>query len=201
MSGPLARAAPAAPGRPEAAPFLRPRPEVPYSLGMASSAPLTVAHGKVVSIHYTLKSDDGEVIDSSEGFEPLAYLHGSGNIVPGLEESLLGHAVGDEFSVSVPPEAGYGLRDEEGVQSVPRDAFPADAELEVGMRFAAEAPDGEVRPVWIAEVEGDTVTVDFNHPLAGSTLHFAVRVAAIRDATPEETEHGHPHGPDGHHHH
>jgi FKBP-type peptidyl-prolyl cis-trans isomerase SlyD len=159
-----------------------------------------IADGKVVSIHYTLKDGEGEILDSSEGHDPLLYLHGAGNIVPGLERGLLGRTVGEDLEVIVGPDEGYGDRDPAAIRQVPRDAFPDDVELEAGMQFMAEAPDGDVRPVWIAEVEGDVVTVDFNHPLAGTTLHFAVKVAEIRDATAEETEHGHPHGAGGHHH-
>lgn len=156
--------------------------------------------GKVVSIHYTLKNDAGEVLDSSDGQEPLDYLHGSGNIVPGLEQSLLGREVGAKFSVEISPALGFGERDPKGVQQVPRTAFPPDADLEVGQRFTANGPDGEAMVLWVTEIEGDEITVDFNHPLAGETLHFDVHVTAIREASKDEIEHGHPHGPHGHAH-
>lgn len=159
----------------------------------------TVAAGRVVSIHYTLREKD-EVIDSSGGDEPMEYLHGAENIVPGLEEGLTGRSVGETLRVRVEPEKGYGRRDEQAVQQVPREAFPPDAEIEIGMQFLAEGPQGERIPVWIVAESQDEVTVDANHPLAGKVLDFEVSIAGVRDATPEELEHGHPHGDDcGHH--
>jgi FKBP-type peptidyl-prolyl cis-trans isomerase SlyD len=159
-----------------------------------------IADDKVVSIHYTLKDDDGDVIDSSDGGEPLDYLHGHGGIVPGLEGALTGKNVGDSLKVSVPPKDGYGEAEDAPTKSVPRDAFPDDVELEVGMQFFAQGPKGEPVPVWVAAVDDKTVEIDFNHPLAGQTLHFEVKVISVRDASKEELEHGHPHGPDGHGH-
>jgi FKBP-type peptidyl-prolyl cis-trans isomerase SlyD len=156
---------------------------------------------KVVSIHYTLRDDDGDVIDSSAGSEPLEYLHGHGGIVPGLEAALTGKAAGDKLKVTVAPADGYGEVEEPGPRPVPRTAFPADFEIEVGGQFFVSGPDGEPMPLWIAAVQGDQILVDHNHPLAGENLHFEVEVVSIRDASAEELEHGHPHGPDGHHHH
>lgn len=161
----------------------------------------SIAAGKVVTIHYTLSDDDGTVIDQSEQDDPLHYLHGASNIVPGLERALDGRGVGQKVEVAVKPEEGYGLRDERGVQHVPRDAFPPGMELEEGMQLAVEDPQGRPVPIWITGVAADRVTVDLNHPLAGETLHFAVEVLAIRDATAEERAHGHPHGAHGHDHH
>jgi len=158
-----------------------------------------VADGKVVTFHYTLTNDAGEVIDSSRGGSPMPYLHGGQNIVPGLEKELAGKKVGDALKAVVIPEEGYGAHDPELVQDVPRDAFPADAPLEVGMQFMAESPRGPV-PLWITDIDGDTITIDQNHPLAGETLHFDVEITEIRDASAEEIQHGHPHGPEGHHH-
>lgn len=160
-----------------------------------------IQKGKVVSIHYTLKGDDGEVIDSSEGGAPLDYLHGAGNIVPGLESGLEGRNVGEKLDVKVAPQDGYGVHDPRGVQRVPRQAFPADIDLEPGMQFGAEDPEGDSQTIWIVKVEDENVVIDMNHPLAGKTLHFAVAIAGVRDATGEEVAHGHPHGPHGHHHH
>lgn len=160
----------------------------------------TIAAGKVVLIHYTLKNDVGDVLDSSVGDEPLPYLHGEGNIVDGLEEALLGRSIGDEFSVAVPPEKGYGLREQGEPQAVARDLFPEDLEIEEGMQFMVETDEGHA-PVWVVGVEGDQVLVDGNHPLSGLTLHFTVSIEGLRDATAEEVAHGHPHGPDGHGHH
>lgn len=155
---------------------------------------------KVVSIHYTLKGDGGEVLDASTEGEPLAYLHGFGNIIPGLESALEGKTAGDKVSVTVSPEQGYGQRDEGLVQSVARSAFKGADRLAPGMKFQAGGPQG-TRTVVVTQVEKDLVTVDANHPLAGRTLHFEVEVAAVRDATREEVEHGHVHGAGGHHHH
>lgn len=161
----------------------------------------TVAPGKVVSLHYTLRDPDGDVIDSSDGGEPLAYLHGAGNIVPGLERQLAGKKIGDKLAAVVPPEEGYGVPEGPGPQAVPRASFPDDVELEEGLQFFARGPGGETIPLWVVEVDGDTVLVDGNHPLAGVTLHFDVEVVGLRDATADEQAHGHPHGEGGHHHH
>jgi FKBP-type peptidyl-prolyl cis-trans isomerase SlyD len=166
---------------------------------MSTQASITV--GKVVSIHYTLRDEAGAVLDSSGGGSPLDYLHGAGNIVPGLEEKLEGHAVGDRFQVRVPPEDGYGVHDPRGVQKVPRASFPSEIELEPGMQFGAEDEGGVRSTIWIQAVDADEVTIDLNHPLAGKQLDFDITVAGIRDATEEELAHGHPHGPHGHHHH
>ena len=160
----------------------------------------SIADGKVVHFHYTLKNQAGEVLDSSAGREPMPYLHGAGNIVPGLERQLAGLKVGDTVDATVEPEEGYGTVDDNWPQQVPRDAFPGDIEIQAGMQFFAQSPDGGHFPVWIARVDDDSVWVDGNHPLAGETLYFAVEIVEIRDATAEEQAHGHPHGPDGHGH-
>jgi FKBP-type peptidyl-prolyl cis-trans isomerase SlyD len=160
-----------------------------------------IASGKVVSFHYTLTDAEGELLDSSSGGPPLDYLHGSGNIVPGLEKGLEGRRAGESFRVRVPPGEGYGERDPAGVQQVPRRAFPPDARLEPGTAFRAQDSHGGHATVWIEKVEGDVVTIDLNHPLAGRTLEFEVRIESVRDATGEELAHGHVHGPHGHHHH
>jgi FKBP-type peptidyl-prolyl cis-trans isomerase SlyD len=160
---------------------------------------MKIAHEKVVSIHYTLTNQEGTVLDSSSGSEPLAYLHGFGNIIPGLENALEGKEMGEKLSVTVEPEQGYGARDEQLVQAVPRSAFKGVEELAPGMQFQAEGPQG-TRLVVVTQVAQDIVTVDANHPLAGQTLHFEVEVSEVRAATAEEIEHGHVHGPHGHHH-
>lgn len=162
---------------------------------------LTIRDGKVVLMHYTLRSAKGDVIDTSDGDEPLAYLQGAQNIVPGLESALAGKAVGFRGQVVVQPGEGYGERVDVPPQAVPRTSFPPQLELEVGMQFAAQGPDDEVVPIWIAGFNGDRVLVESQHPLAGATLHFDVEIVAVRDATADELSHGHPHGPDGHHHH
>lgn len=165
-----------------------------------SSTP-QIAADSVVSIHYTLTLDSGDEVDSSRGGEPLLYLHGHGNIVPGLEEELLTRGVGDKFMVTVPAAKGYGERKDDASRRVPRTAFPKGAKLQPGMQFGVQGDDGDVRPVWIVKVEKDEVELDLNHPLAGETLHFQVEVLEVRSATPDELKHGHPHGPGGHHHH
>jgi FKBP-type peptidyl-prolyl cis-trans isomerase SlyD len=162
--------------------------------------PIAIADGSVVTIHYTLTLEDGQIVDSSSGHEPLAYLQGHGNIVPGLEEQLLGRVAGDELEAIVQPADGYGEFDPEGEQQVPRDAFPKGARLDPGMMFHTEDDDGNVQPLWVKAVAGAEVTVTANHPLAGRTLHFKVRIVGVRKGTSEEIEHGHPHGPGGHHH-
>jgi len=162
---------------------------------------LLIADGLVVVLNYTLRTDEGEVIDSSTPDEPMAYLHGADNIVPGLEQALAGKAVGFAGKVSVEPEDGYGEREDLPPQAVPRAAFPADVQLAAGMQFMAEGPNDTHAPIWIDRIEGDQVFVDSQHPLAGKTLNFEVEVLAVRQATPNELSHGHPHGPDGHGHH
>lgn len=158
-----------------------------------------VVSGRVVSIEYTLKNDEGEVLDASEG-SPLFYLHGAHNIVPGLENALVGKAIGDKVDVRVSPEEGYGEKSGMDPQEIARTSFPEDAELHAGLSFAAET-DAGLMPLWITEVADDVVKVTADHPLAGVTLHFAVEVVGIREASESELEHGHAHGPDGHHHH
>ena len=162
---------------------------------------LPIADGLVVVLNYTLRAEDGEVIDSSTADDPMAYLHGADNIVPGLEQALTGKTVGFTGKVVVEPEDGYGEREDVPTQAVPRSAFPSNAELFVGMQFMAEGPDNEQAPIWIVGIEGDKVLVDSQHPLAGKVLNFEVEVLAVRKATEDELRHGHPHGPDGHGHH
>jgi len=160
---------------------------------------MQVANNRVISIAYTLKDNDDNIIDqSSDG--SFCYLHGASNIIPGLEDALTGRAAGDELSVSIPPEQGYGTRDDARIQAVPRDMFPAEHDIEPGMQFHTQGPDGQMLVVTVAKVEHDTVTVDGNHPLAGVQLNFDVTVMDIRDATAEELEHGHVHDPQGHAH-
>jgi FKBP-type peptidyl-prolyl cis-trans isomerase SlyD len=159
------------------------------------SAEAVVADKKVVTIHYSLKNAAGEQLDSSQDGEPMAYLHGALNIVPGLESALDGKTVGTALDVVVAPKDGYGERGPEPFP-VGLDAFPEDMELAKGLQFVAEQ-DGEMIPFWIDRVEETQVFIDPNHPLAGVELHFQVEVVAIRDATEEELEHGHPHGPGG----
>ena len=161
---------------------------------------MTIAANKAVSIDYTLTNDDGDVIDSSAGGAPLVYLQGAGNIIPGLEKALVGKAVGDELDVSVEPEDAYGEYSAELVSTLSASMFEGVDQLEVGMQFHASAPDGQMQIVTIRDLDGDDVTVDGNHPLAGQRLNFKVKVVAIRDASEEEIAHGHVHGEGGHQH-
>jgi FKBP-type peptidyl-prolyl cis-trans isomerase SlyD len=160
---------------------------------------MQIAERTVASFHYTLTDDAGTVIDTSSGRAPLTYLHGAGNIVPGLEKEMAGHETGDKFNVVVTPEEGYGEPEPQLVQVVPREAFQGVDDLQVGMEFQAHTAHGPMS-VAIAKIDGDAVTVDGNHPLAGKTLHFAIEVTDVRDASLEELAHGHVHGEGGHHH-
>ncbi len=159
---------------------------------------MTISHHKVVTIDYTLKNAQGEVLDTSEGQEPLVYLHGAENIVQGLERELESKKVGDTLSAVVSPEDGYGVRNDELIGAVPREMFEADMPIEVGMSFQAETEQG-IQVVTVVDVNDKEVTVDGNHPLAGEYLHFDVKVVAIRDASEEELEHGHVHTESCHH--
>jgi FKBP-type peptidyl-prolyl cis-trans isomerase SlyD len=161
---------------------------------------MKIANGTVVSIDYKLHLGDGVVVDASEAGDPLTYLHGEGQIVPGLERALEGLDVGDARQVVVPPADGYGDAVPHGVQEVDRKAFPADVELKPGLELGAVGPDGEVVNFVVREVKADSVVIDMNHPLAGKTLHFDVTVREVREPTAEEKEHGHAHGPGGHGH-
>lgn len=158
-----------------------------------------IEKNKVVSMHYTGTLEDGSVFDSSEGREPLEFISGVGMIIPGLEEGLEGLAKGDKKKIeNIAPDKAYGQIQEEARQEVPKDQMPQDMELEVGMQLAAQGPQGPI-PVVIAEIKEESVVVDFNHPLAGKTLTFDVEIVEVRDATPEELDHGHVHGPNGEH--
>jgi FKBP-type peptidyl-prolyl cis-trans isomerase SlyD len=158
-----------------------------------------IEKNRVVTFNYTLRDEQGTVIDSSGGRGPLSYLHGKGNIIPGLEQALAGKAAGDKLDVTVAPEQGYGVRDERLVQIVAKAKFGEVAGLSPGMQVRATGAQGP-RIVTVVTVDRDFVTVDGNHPLAGRTLHFSLEVAEVRKATHEEISHGHVHGPGGHHH-
>ncbi len=160
---------------------------------------MNITKDSVASFHYTLKDDDGNTIDTSEGQEPLPYLHGAGNIVPGLERELEGKVIGDKVSVIVKPADGYGELNETLMQELPKSMFAGIDDIEAGMDFQAETDNGQ-QMVTVTKVEGDTVTIDGNHPLAGKNLHFDVEVTEVREASSEELEHGHVHGPGGHEH-
>ena len=160
---------------------------------------MQIANNCVANIHYTLKSSDGEVIDSSAGQEPLPFLCGAKNIIPGLEEALIGKTAGEKLSVEVTPEKGYGEVRDELIQKVPHENFQGVEQIQVGIQFMAQTPWGE-QPVTVIGVEEDGVMLDGNHPLAGQSLTFDVEVVEVREASEEELEHGHVHGPGGHQH-
>jgi|TARA_B110000046_G_scaffold178639_1_gene206731 FKBP-type peptidyl-prolyl cis-trans isomerase SlyD len=161
---------------------------------------MTIKENSAVSFHYTLTDDDGQTLDSSAGKDPLAYLHGAGNIIPGLESALAGKKIGDAMVVAVTAAEGYGEIQQELIQEVPRDAFQGVDSIEVGMQFEAQTGQGGSVPVTVTAVTDDAVTVDGNHPLAGKNLNFDVAIEDVRDATEEELEHGHVHGSGGHEH-
>ena len=160
---------------------------------------MSISRDQVVSIHYTLTDDAGEVIDRSSAGEPFAYLHGHGNLIPGLESELTGRKAGERLVVKVSPADGYGEYDEKLVQQVPRRTLKGVAQVKPGMRLQTHGAEGP-RMLTVTHVAGDLVTLDGNHPLAGKTLNFEVEIAAVRAATAEELAHGHVHGAGGHHH-
>ena len=161
---------------------------------------MKISKGKVVSMHYALRDATGEILDSSEGQAPLEYLHGYGNIITGLEKALETKEAGEKLNaVVIPPEEGYGIREESLVKTVPLSNFQNPQSVEVGAQFQAETSQGP-RLATVTEVDDQNVTVDLNHPLADQTLNFDIDVVAVRDATEEELAHGHAHRPEGHGH-
>ena len=158
---------------------------------------MKISKGKVVSIHYALNDAAGEVLESSEGEAPLEYLHGHGNIIAGLEKALAGKAAGEKLKAVIPPEDGYGVRDEAMVKRLPLSSFKNQDEVHVGAQFQAETSHGP-RLATVTAMDDKNVTVDLNHPLADQTLSFDIEVVAVREATEEELSHGHAHGPEGH---
>lgn len=158
-----------------------------------------MSQARVVTIHYTLTNDEGEVLDTSREREPLTYLEGAQNIIKGLESALSAEDAGASLKVSIEAEDAYGETHDEMIQPVPRSAFEGVEHIEPGMEFQAQTPDG-VQIVRVIAVDAETVVIDANHPLAGERLHFDVEVVSTRVATEEELDHGHVHGPHGHHH-
>ena len=159
---------------------------------------MKVSKDKAVSMHYTLKNDAGEVIDSSEGKEPLDFLQGHGNIIPGLESALEGTNKGDKIEVSVELEQGYGLKMQDAIQEIPRSALQGIDEVTIGMQLQSQDQDGNAFVVTVIEQDKEKITVDANHPLAGETLHFSVRIEDVSDAEAEEHSHGNVHSAGGH---
>lgn len=158
-----------------------------------------ITSNSVVTLDYTLTNDNGEILDKSENGQ-FVYLHGANNIIPGLEKALENKVIEDQFQVVIEPEEAYGNKDETKKQVVGRDMFEPGSPIEIGMQFHAQGPEGDMLVITITEINGDEITIDGNHPLAGERLHFDVQVKEIRPATDEEISHGHVHGPDGHHH-
>lgn len=154
----------------------------------------------VAIIDYILKDDDGDVLDDSQNGE-FVYLHGAQNIIPGLEEALVGKQAGDQVTVSLEPKDAYGEINPERIQIVPRDMFETDEEIVPGMQFHAQSPEGQMMVITVSEVDDDEVTIDGNHAMAGMNLHFDVSVVEVREATAEELEHGHVHAEGGCDHH
>lgn len=161
---------------------------------------MLIARNKVVRFNYTLTDDTAQVLDRSQDGEPLTYLHGGGGIIPGLEAALEGKRAGESFNVRIVAADAYGERDDELVQSVPREMFEDDDAIKVGMQFHSGDDDGETSIVTVVAADAKTVTVDGNHPLAGVPLNFAVTIVEVRDASADEIAHGHAHGEGGHHH-
>jgi len=159
-----------------------------------------IGAGKVVNLAYTLTNSEGDVLDQSDHADPFMYMHGADQIVPGLEAALVGLKAGDKKKVTVEPAEGYGEINDELKLVVKRSQFPADAEIEEGMQFETQTPDGQGVIFTVEIIEEDQVHIDGNHPLAGETLHFDVEVLSVRDVTEEEKAHGHAHGGDGHKH-
>ncbi len=160
---------------------------------------MEIAKHRVVSIEYTLTDDEGTVLDTSRGREPLVYLHGVGQMIAGLEAALTGKTKGDALRVRVAPAEAYGERDDALVQTASRAQLKGVDDVEVGMQFQANGPKGR-QIVTVVAVDGGRITLDANHPLAGVPLSFAVEVVEVRAANPEELKHGHVHGPHGHDH-
>jgi FKBP-type peptidyl-prolyl cis-trans isomerase SlyD len=175
--------------------FDYPKSNILVDLPAENQNTMHISQNKVASIHYTLTDNEGKILDSSAGREPLTYIHGTGNLIPGMEEGMEGKIKGDKFNLKVSPEKGYGVKSDKLLQQVPRSAFGAQP-IEMGMQF--QTNNGQV--VTITKISLDSVTVDGNHPLAGVELNFAVEVLEVRNATSEEISHGHVHGPGGHHH-
>lgn len=154
---------------------------------------LLIGDKLVVSMHYKLTDDDGNLLDSSEGREPLSYIHGAGNIIPGLEKALVGKVQGDSLKVKIEPKEGYGEIIPDLIQTLERSVFQGVEKIEPGMAFEAQAPNGAVQRILVTKVDGDNITIDANHPLAGVSLNFDVEITGVREATKEELEKGHLH--------
>ena len=154
---------------------------------------MNIGDGCVVSIHYKLTDHAGVLIDSSEDKDPLVYMHGTDSLIPGLERELTGRPQGDEFQVTIAPEDGYGLVDEDLIDTVDRSKLSGIDDIQVGMQLESTDPEGNVVFVIVQALSETTITLNANAPLAGHVLNFDIRVDGVRQARPEEVEHGHPH--------
>ena len=161
---------------------------------------MAIGANKVVTLNYKLSDDQGNVIQTTNKNEPFVYISGNNQILPKLEEVINGMLIGSKKNIELSSSDAYGDYDEKAVQQVKKEEFPEDANLEAGMEYMAHSPEGQPIPFVIKEVKENDVTIDFNHPLAGKNLKFDVELVNVRDATPEELQHGHVHGPHGHHH-
>jgi FKBP-type peptidyl-prolyl cis-trans isomerase SlyD len=162
---------------------------------------MTIVKNSIATLHYTLKDDAGEILDVADENNPFLYMHGVGGMIPGLEKALENGKAGEKVVVSIAPADAYGDRNPNLTQDVPREMFGSitDEDMVVGAQFQAQTDQG-VEIITVVEIDGDTIKIDGNHPMAGETLHFDVDVIDVRDATEEEVSHGHPHGPGGHQH-
>jgi FKBP-type peptidyl-prolyl cis-trans isomerase SlyD len=160
---------------------------------------MKIENGRVAIIHYTLKNAEGKVMESSSGQDPMGYIHGENNIIPGLERALEGRLAGIQLNVVIPPHEAYGMRDEQLIRDVPIEQFGSSVTLEPGTHLQVESQEG-IQVVTVLQVQPDSVKVDFNHPLAGETLYFDIEILEVRAATAAELDHGHVHGAGGHHH-
>lgn len=160
---------------------------------------MNIKENSVVQMHYKLTNKEGMLLDSSEGREPLTYMHGKQMLIPGLENQLAGKEMGNKFVAEVPANEAYGDKSPEMIHVVPKENFKGDGELQAGLQIQIDTNQGTQMAV-ITKVEGDDVTIDMNHPLAGMDLSFDVEIVDVREATQEEIDHGHVHGPGGHQH-
>ena len=161
---------------------------------------MAIGANKVVSVNYILKDNEGVIIDSTENSPPFAFISGSEQILPKLEEEVSGMIIGSRKNIKLTASEAYGDYDDKAVQNAKRSQFPDDFNLEVGMNYIANSPDGKQMPFIIKEIRDTEIIIDFNHPLAGKDLEFEVELLDVRDATEEEMDHGHVHSPEGHHH-
>jgi FKBP-type peptidyl-prolyl cis-trans isomerase SlyD len=161
---------------------------------------MAIEQNKVVTMNFTLKDDEGNLLDSTEKGGPFSYISGTNMVLPKLEEALSGMLIGSKKNLKLEAKDGYGNYNDDAIQVVGKENFPEDIVLEVGMEYMANSPDGVKMPFTINNVDGEEITIDFNHPLAGKNLNFDIELLNIRDATAEEISHGHVHGAGGHHH-